>query len=74
MEASKVVFMLLDLLGKRVEVVKSLLMDAITECRSRAPSLLLLDDLDTLCHLPQDIASNSEQNYLSRYSLFDQLI
>lgn len=54
-------------IGKRSDAVKTVLMDAITECRYRAPSLLLLDDLDTLCHIPQDMAAvNPEQNHLSR--------
>ena len=52
-------------IGKRPEVVKNLLTDVITECRYRAPSLLLLDDLDTLCHIPQDIANTAEENYLT---------
>ena len=55
-------------IGKRVEVVKTLLMDAITECRYRAPSLTLLDDLDTLCHrgASQELGY-AEENYLTRY-------
>lgn len=54
-------------IGKRAEAVKTLLMDAITECRYRAPSLLLVDDLDTLCCIPQDMAAaNPEQNHLAR--------
>ena len=52
-------------IGKRAEVVKTSLMDAMTECRYRAPSLILLDDLDTLCHIPQDIANTAEENYLT---------
>ena len=59
-------------IGKRVEVVKTLLMDAITECRYRSPSLTLLDDLDTLCHRgsSQELGY-AEENYLTRYLIFN---
>ena len=35
------------------------------ECKYRAPSMILVDDLDTLCHIPQDIANISEDNHLT---------
>ena len=52
-------------LGKRVEVVKSQLMDTISDCRYRSPSVILLDDLDTLCYRPQE-TNTSDENYLGR--------
>lgn len=35
------------------------------ECKYRAPSMILVDDLDTLCHIPQDIANVAEDNHLT---------
>ena len=35
------------------------------ECKYRAPSMILVDDLDTLCHIPQDIANIAEDNHLT---------
>ena len=35
------------------------------ECQYRAPSMILVDDLDTLCHIPQDIANIAEDNHLT---------
>ena len=35
------------------------------ECQYRAPSMILVDDLDTLCHIPKDIANIAEDNHLT---------
>lgn len=35
------------------------------ECQYRAPSLIIVDDLDTLCHIPKDIANIAEDNHLT---------
>ena len=45
--------------------MKTLLLDAMAECKYRAPSMILVDDLDTLCHIPQDIANVAEDNHLT---------
>ena len=63
-----------QLIGKRVDVLKTMLKDIMSECLYRSPSLVILDDFDTLCYRPQD-NTNMDENYLSSLSeLFCQMI
>ncbi len=61
-------FNLSSIIGKRLETIKTFLLEVRSECLYRGPSLILLDDLDCLCRQPQEErTSEQEKNHLERF-------
>ncbi len=61
-------FNLTAIIGKRLDTIKTFLLEVRSECLFRGPSLILLDDLDCLCRRPQEErTSEQEKNHLERF-------
>ena len=58
----------MQLSGKKLDLIRRTFLESIEECKYRSPSVLLVDDIDSICRrIPTESVMASERNYLTRY-------